>query len=323
MQNNISTGKIIRHIASKGKEYAVEINEWLNESDENKKIYLDIRNLWQLTGKFPARFSPNRQEAWQKVRRQIHVPKRQYILYRRIAQIAAALIIILLSVWFGTELDRWERPVYSEVISPAGQKTRVILPDRSVVLLNGGSQIRYSNNFNGHDRTVELQGEGYFDVQKDHSRQFIVHTDQLNIKVFGTSFNVKAYKDDQIIEVGLKSGQIGIDRENKEITRIQPGQVATFNKDESKLAVGEMNIDLISAWTNDELIFEERSMEEIMESMERWYGVEITVAPELLDGDRFTFRVKTESLRELLELINVLRPIKYKIEGKQVTIIKP
>jgi ferric-dicitrate binding protein FerR (iron transport regulator) len=323
MQNNISTEKIIWHIASKGKEYAVEINDWLNESDENKKIYLDIRNLWQLTGKFPPRFSPNRQEAWQKVRRQIHVPPRQYILYRRIAQIAAALIVILLSVWFGTELDRWEQPVYSEVISPAGQKTRVILPDQSVVLLNGGSQIRYSSNFNGHDRTVELQGEGYFDVQKDHSKQFVVHTDQLNIKVFGTSFNVKAYKDDQIIEVGLKSGQIGIDRENKEITRLQPGQVATFNKDGSKLVVGEMDIDLVSAWTNDELIFEERSMEEIMESMERWYGVDITVAPELLDVDRFTFRVKTESLRELLELINLLKPIKYKIEGKQVMIIKP
>ncbi len=348
MQNEVSTDKIIRHIASKGKEYDAEIGEWLNGSEENKKTYLDVRSLWQLTGTFPPRFSPDRQKAWQKVRRQIHIPKKNdpidqkqtrtglpfsrrekrplkmnHFLFRPIVQIAAVILVVLLSVWFGTELGQWKDPLYTEVISPAGQKSRVVLPDRSVVLLNGDSRIRYKNNFNEHDRIVELEGEGYFDVHKDRHKQFVVEAGQLNVKVFGTTFNVKAYEHQRTIEVGLKSGEIGIEQNGREISRLQPGEVATFNKDENKLMVGEMNVDLVSAWTRDELIFEEKLMEEIMENMERWYGVNIAIAPELTDSDRFTFKVKAESLREMLELINLLKPITYKIEGKQVTITKP
>lgn len=155
---------------------------------------------------------------------------------------------------------------------------------------------------------------------RDRSGQFIVQTSQLSVKVFGTSFNVKAYHDDPTVEVGLKNGQVRIDRNNREITHLRPGQVATFIKNESKLIVGEANMDVVSAWTRDELVFEENSLAEIVENLERWYGVEIEVDPVLLNGDRFTFRVKTESLRELMELIKLLKPIAYKVEGKKVII---
>ena len=137
-------------------------------------------------------------------------------MYRRIAQIAAAIIVIFLSVWTGTELDNWKQnPQFTEVFSPAGQKTRIILPDSSVVLLNGNSQIRYNQNFNKDNRNVKLKGEGYFEVRRNLSKQFVVSTSELDIKVFGTSFNVKAYGNDQSIEVGLTTGHIGIDRNKK------------------------------------------------------------------------------------------------------------
>ena len=84
-----------------------------------------------------------------------------------------------------------------------------------------------------------------------------------------------------------------------------------------------MNINLVSAWTRDEMIFQEDSLEEIIKYMERWYGVNIKIAPELLDGELLTFKVKTESLNELLSLINILKPIKYHVDGKQVVITKP
>lgn len=323
MENKVPTYKIIRNIASNGIEYAKEIREWLDDSDDNKKIYQDLLNIWQVTGTFPDRFFPDKPKAWQNIREQIHAQKSKYFLYRKIAQTAAAVIVILLSVWTGTELDSWKQPSYTEVISPAGQKTRIILPDSSTVLLNGGSQIRYNQHFNEHNRSIELQGEGYFDVRKNRLKQFIVHTSELDIKVFGTSFNVKAYENDQTVEVGLKSGQIGIDRNEKEIVQLSPGQVATFHKNEKKLNVEGRDINLVSAWTRDEMIFEENSLAEIAKYMERWYGIDIKLAPELFDGELLTFKVKTESLKELLELINLLKPIKYQIEGKQVFITKP
>lgn len=324
MENQVPVYKIIRNIASNGVEYAKEIREWLDDSNENKKVYQDLLKIWQVTGSFPERFSPNRPKAWLNVQQHIHSPKRKYFLYRRIGQIAAAIIVVFMSVWAGTEFDNWkQKNQYTEVFSPAGQKTRIILPDSSIVLLNGNSQIRYSRNFNDENRNIELKGEAYFDVRKDLSRQFIVRTSELDVKVFGTSFNVKAYENDQTVEVGLKNGKIGIDRNEKIIAQLTPGQVATFDKTEQKLDVGEMDINLVSAWTRNEMVFEENSLEEIVKYMERWYGVSIKVAPELLDGELLTFKVKTESLTELLNLINLLKPIKYHVDGKQVIITKP
>ncbi|MCL4483114.1 MAG: DUF4974 domain-containing protein [Bacteroidetes bacterium] len=324
MENQVPLYKIIRHIASNGSEYAKEIREWLDGSNENKKVYQDLLKVWQVTGSFPKHFSPDRPKAWQKVQQHIHSQKSKYFLYYRIAQIAAAIVVIFLSVWTGGKLDNWkQKQQYTEVFSPSGQKTRIILPDSSIVLLNGNSQIRYSRGFNDDNRNVELKGEGYFDVRKDLSRQFIVSTSELDVKVFGTSFNVKAYENDQTVEVGLKNGIIGIDRNEKEITQLTPGQVATFDKKDQKLSVEKMDINLVSAWTREEMAFEEDSLEEIIKYMERWYGVDIQVAPELLDGELLTFKVKTESLNELLTLINLLKPIKYQIDGKRVFITKP
>jgi transmembrane sensor len=324
MENKVPVSKIIRNIASNGEEYASEIRQWLDDSNDNKKIYQDLQAIWLVTGSFPDRFQPDRLKAWQKVRFQIQSPKRNYYLSRRVAQIAAAIIVVFLSIWTGTKLDHLkQRTQFTEVFSPAGQKTRIILPDSSIVLLNGHSQIRYSQNFNEDHRSVELKGEGYFDVRKDLSRQFIVSTSELDVKVFGTSFNVKAYEDDQNIEVGLKSGMIGIDRGEKELAQLTPGQVATFDRKAHSIDVGSMDINLVSAWTRDEMVFEEVRLEEIVKYIERWYGVDIRVAPELLDGELLTFKVKTESLNELLKLVSLLKPIKYQIDGKQVVITKP
>jgi len=316
--------KLISNIASNGAEYEKEIQEWLNESDENKTIYQDMLNIWLITGSFPERFSPDRSKGWLKVQRHIHIQKRKNYLYYRIAQVAAAIIIVFLSIWTGTKLNNWEqKPQYAEVFSLAGQKTRVLLPDSSIVLLNGNSQIRFNRNFNGRKRIVELTGEGFFEVHKDLSRQFVVSTAELDIKVFGTSFNVKAYSDDQEVEVGLNKGSISIDRDEKEIVKLIPGQLATFDKHQLKLKVEKKDVEIVSAWTRDELVFEEATLEEIAKYLERWYGVNIHVAPELLNAELLTFKVKTESLNELLKLINLLRPIKYQIDGKQVKIDKP
>lgn len=324
MENQIPVYKVIRNISSNGLEYASEISRWLDDSNDNKKVYQDLSNIWQITGSFPDRFKPDRPKAWQKIHQHINSQKRKYFLLQRIGQIAAALILVFFSIWTGTKFDHLkQRNQYTEVFSPAGQKTRIVLPDSSIVLLNGNSQIRYNRNFNEDNRKVELKGEGYFDIRKDLSRQFIVSTSQLDVKVFGTSFNVKAYEDDQDVEVGLKNGKIGIDRDEKELVQLTPGQVANFDKKERKIEVGKMDINLVSAWTREEMVFQEDSLEEVIKYMERWYGVDIKVAPELLDGERLTFKVKTESLNELLKLINILKPIKYHIDGKQVVISNP
>lgn len=324
MANQIPIKHITLNISSKGTEYESEIQDWLNDSEHNKRIYRDLMDIWLVSGSFPDWFSPDKSTAWHLVREQIHQKKKKTYLYRRIGQIAAAIIIVVLCIYSGTILDRWtQKPQYTEIFSPAGQKTRIVLPDSSIVLLNGHSKIRFDHCFNDNKRIVELSGEGYFDVRQDLSRQFVVSTPDLKVKVFGTSFNVKAYENDPGVEVGLKSGKISISRNDAEMGRLSPGQLATYNKTNRKLKIENKNIDLVSAWTREEIIFDAASLQDIVRYLERWYGIEIQVAPELLDGQQYTFKVKTESLNELLKLINILRPINYHIDGKRVIITNP
>jgi len=323
MDNNVPVYKIFRNIASEGMEFTREIQDWLNDSEGNKKIYHDLFTVWKLTGKFPEHFTPDRIIAWQKVKKQIHPKNKNRPIYFRLLQSAAAVIIVILSIWLGAQLDDWRQPKYSVVISPKGQKTRIVLPDSSIVLLNGGSQIRYRNNFGEKGRNVELTGEGFFEVRKDLSHRFVVATSGLNVQVFGTTFNIKAYENDQTVEVALLNGHVGITRNKKEIAALEPGQMATFHKIEKQLDIQEINCEIASAWTNEELVFEEKTLVEIVKYLERWYGVDIEIDPDLLDGEIFTFKVKTESFRELLKLISFLKPIKYDINGKKVIITKP
>lgn len=324
MNRQIPFHIITRNISSEGLEYTTEIREWLKESEENKELYDNLLQLWKDTGSLPEYFTPDRTKAWQKVNDSLHLKKKKHYLNFRIGQIAAALLIGLLTGWAGSIFSkRPDTAQYTEVISPAGQKTQVRLPDSSLVLLNGNSSLRYSQEFNHDSRKVELRGEGYFDVRKDLSRKFIVSTPEIDVKVYGTSFNVKAYGNDQFVEVGLKTGKIGLERNASEIMSLRPGQVALYRIKEKKIDVKETDMNLVSAWTRDEMVFEEDSLQEIIKYMDRWYGVNIQVSPQLLDGELLTFKVKTESLSELLKLINLFKPIKYHIDGKQVIITKP
>jgi len=323
MQKHVPLDKIIQNIASNGEAHQQTIQEWIGDSKENEKIYQDLLNIWQVTGSFPGRYAPDRTSAWQNVKQQIKSRKKAYPFYRRMAQVAAAIIVIFLSIEVGSKLDDWQQPDYTEIVSPAGQKSRVILPDSSVVQLNGDSRLRYSQNFNKHDRKVELTGEGYFEVRKNKSMQFVVQTSALDVKVYGTKFNVKAYDDDRDVEVGLKNGWVGLERQGKEVAELHPGQGATFNKKERTLRVKKVDTNLISVWTDNEMVFDEAPMSEIVKYMERWYGVDIEISPQLLDGQLYTFKVKTESLKEALQLVNLLKPIRFKIDGQKVRITEP
>ncbi len=322
MDPKVPLYKIIRNITSRNKEYSSEVNEWLKE-DGNRKIYQDLADIWQVTGAMPRHFSPDKKAAWEKVKTHIHKPtlKPHHYFLKRVTQIAAAVLIIVLSVWAGTQISDYNEVSFSEVTAPKGQKTQVLLPDSSIVILNGGSSIRYNNQFN-KKREVQLNGEGYFNVRKDYSHLFTVNSKEIEVVVYGTEFMVKNYDDDQIIEVGLKRGSVGIDKNHKEIARLIPGQMASFDKEKNKLNIKNTDIDLLSSWIRNELVFEEQTLPEIVKYLERWYGVEIKLDPRLVDGERLNFKIKTESLRELLALINFLKPIHYEIEGKQVTITK-
>ncbi|PTN10126.1 FecR family protein [Mangrovibacterium marinum] len=249
--------------------------------------------------------------------------KTVYLQYFKYASVVLLFLTLGITTYFLATDTNQSSDFYTEVSAPAGQKTQIMLPDSSVVRLNGGTMLRYNNSFGAENRFVELDGEAYFDVRKSSRKAFIVHTRELDVKVYGTSFNVNAYANDHTVEVGLKHGSVGIEQNKQEVLRIKPGQLVTYSKEANRFRVNNADISMISAWTNNELVFDEKPFNLICKYLERWYGVDIALSNELIDNQKYTFRVKTESLHEVLELIRELKPINYQIDGETVKITKP
>ncbi len=179
----------------------------------------------------------------------------------------------------------------------------------------------YDADFAGK-REVRLSGEALFKVTKDPARQFSVNSQNLRVDVFGTTFNVKSYPEDMISEVALVEGKVSLYHDARLLKKMAPGEVIAYNAKENNFSSRQGNIDQIISWKADELVIENETFSNVSKYLERWYGVKITLDGSISQNLRLSFKVKTESLIELLSIINHITPISYNINGKQVTIYK-
>jgi ferric-dicitrate binding protein FerR (iron transport regulator) len=161
-----------------------------------------------------------------------------------------------------------------------------------------------------------------FKVTKSPRNLFTVKSKDLKVEVYGTTFNVKSYPDDNQSEVALVEGSIGLFHDDQLVKKMIPGEAITYNNLENKLGKSKFDLKQITSWRTDELIIENETLENVIKYLERWYGVEITLDRSLVHNAKLSFKVKTESLTELLSIINHITPITYEIYGKQVKISK-
>lgn len=310
------------------KESEVAIKKWLNESPENIRTFNEIFNSYQLTQKTDSLYEPNEEQLWNELMKRISVDKKQTKVIRmtwlRYTAIAAAVVLaFFIGRWYSSSSNVEPIPAssaYAQVIAPPGERTQLVLPDQTKVWLNSGSQIKYPTVFNASDRHVYIQGECYFEVAKNKLKPFIVHASDVNVKVYGTHFDVKENSKNNQSIVTLLEGKVQVlDHNNKSLSYLNPGEQLQVENDHHELVKVD-NMDALISWTNGMLIFEDQPFEEVINYLENWYGVHITLDNSLYNKHKFTFKVKTESLREVLDLISVITPIDYKIEGDHVSI---
>ena len=160
---------------------------------------------------------------------------------------------------------------YNVLEVPRGGEYTVTLSDGTVVYLNSGSELRYPVAFGAERRDVFLSGEGYFEVAKDAERPFFVNADKLKIRVYGTSFNVNTYNIANV-ETVLVEGKIGIQGNNAEYT-VKPGQLALYNREKGTMEIRDVDVRPYVAWKEHEFMFDNESLEEIMNTLSLWYDV--------------------------------------------------
>lgn len=236
--------------------------------------------------------------------------------------IAASLILLIsFSGVFIISKNQVFRKTYTENIVPGGQKSTVILPDGTKVYLNSGSVLRYDNFFGKKYRTLDLVGEAYFEVARNEKLPFIINTEEIEVKVLGTKFNMMAYPEDDFVETIVTEGEVSVrETHGQSSLLLTANQKATFHKNTRLLLLNDVNPDIYISWKDNLLTFDNENFSSVIKKLERWYDVNIQVQGTDSIQDRFTMTIKSESLREVLELISLTTEIDYKIQADQVTI---
>lgn len=269
---------------------------------------------------------------------------------------AAAILLLLAGGWWGVRSltgSKNQAPIaraVNEITTRPGSKSKVELPDGTMVWLNAGSKLTYDKNYGVELREVTLTGEGYFDVVKNKDKPFIIHTSSINIKVLGTVFNVKAYPQDKHTETSLIRGSIEVTIKNRPNDKIilSPSEKLVVENDEvfengkqvghhgttaqqtdlnTLVSVNKLKYILAdstvaeTAWINNRLIFRDETFADLALRMERWYDVQMEIGDPVLQTKRVTGIFQGETIEQALEALKEMIPVmRYEQTGNKIII---
>ena len=212
---------------------------------------------------------------------------------------------------------------YNTLKTPRGGEYTITLSDGSRVYLNASSELKYPVLFDEKKREVRLSGEAYFEVAKDSERPFYVVTNTVRIKVYGTSFNVNTYST-QGTQAVLVSGKVGIRGVGADKEYIMnPSELAEFDNDGTFKRIRAVNTSAYTAWRDGRLVFEDESLEEILNRLSRWYNVDVFYGSEVVKNYHFTgYMEKYEDVDTILKAISKMVGVNFIVKGKTITVTK-
>jgi len=277
---------------------------------------------------------------------------RKLVRYTAVAASLATVAIGGTALWKAYHTT--EIPKQNIVSTRNGSRSKVELPDGTQVWLNAGSQLVYNDSYGKELREVKLIGEAFFDVAKDVKHPFLIHANEINIKVLGTAFNVRAYPDDKRTEAALLRGLIEVSFNGRPSDRLylKPNEkISVINGEIQKLDLNEKTIaetkhaagknaeePLISfskiayasptdstvletAWVKNKLVFRNKGFDELAKDMERWYNVYFDCKDSSLLQKHFTGSFYHENVAEALDILRLSYPFHYKMDKNRNTIV--
>lgn len=234
--------------------------------------------------------------------------------------VAAVLLCVFWGVGSYMYMERGmfpEAPLYV-VSADKGQRATLILPDGTRAWLNSHTSITYNADYGKKEREVCLSGEAYFEVAKDKEHRFVVKAGEMEVEALGTAFNVKAYEEDEELTTTLFEGSVrATTGQNSAILSVD--EFASFNKNTKRLRVSHAeNSSYARMWRNNELAFEDETLEEISILLNRIYNVEVEFKSDKIKKYRFSGVIKNNSLDNVFEIISLTAPIIYESRGDTI-----
>lgn len=246
-------------------------------------------------------------------------------LYGKIALVASLILFFFVFSNYMSFKKGYKKqnkqPIFVEC--PIGSKSTLTLSDGSVVVMNGGSKIIYPKDFMGEEeRRVILEGEAYFEILQDKKIPFIVETNDIDIIVLGTKFDVKAYSAEENMEVNLLEGSVSItlNNENRQIA-LNPYESFVYNKTKKSFIIQPLESEFTMAWKDGGFYFDDLTLASIVKQLERNFGVDIHIKSEVLKGMKFSGDfIRGENLKQILDVMTLDKRMIYKIKQNQVYI---
>lgn len=326
---------IARHFErTQSKEDEIFLESWMDESDENKILYEKLSNHWNspVHEKFTILKSEEiKNNIWFKVnKKQAHfkrTEKRKGI--KNFLKYAAAILLLVCAgavIFLQIDFTPPEKkdPQLISRYNPEGRKSEIRLQDGSVIILNSESSVSFQEVFSDTARMVWLDGEAFFDVAEDSVKPFYVVSENIKIRALGTSFNVNAYSVSEGISVSLASGKVSVSDMKKAAVNpviLLPGQQVSYHKKVNSFSpVSEYDPVKVEGWKDGILSFDKAGLEEIIQKLNRWYGVDVQVKNKPDDTISYTGTFKRQSLENVLISMGFVNHFDFEINEKTVVL---
>lgn len=327
MKHTIPWNAIIARIQNR--ETKVEerqLKEWLT-NEENVYFFQHLNDLHFNIQQQADEYDPDVEYYWKEMQaRMCAKPVAKRVHAWNIKYVAAAAILVgvisVFSTYFITRYPTDLSPVLFQSYESLNGKSKIILPDSSVVWLNSKSVLCYESKLGNKERRVSLKGEAFFNVMKDADREFIVDAGGISVHVHGTQFNVEAKQGNDEVTVALISGSVSLETAQTHL-HIVPGEKAFYSRSKGNIQLGKVDTDTETLWAASQIYLENKSLSELRRYFEKWYGVRVVISPEISQKQSYSFTITNESLEEILQLMMRIHPISYYFGENNTLFINP
>lgn len=333
------------------------VENWVRADPARRQLVAELRSLWDAAEPPPPGADPevDVEEGWQQVRAGMTTDEpdesaaepgraarsgdlrektrtRQRPSRRRApgwrAGAMIGLLLLIAGLWLAQSLRTpAEAPTdstYRTVVTTPGERSRLQLADGSSVMLNVDSKLRLPSTFSQQQRVVQLTGEAYFEVDAEPDRPFIVRTENASVRVRGTTFNVRGYPDEEQVEVAVAEGGVSFRPQRPgtqpDTVELESGEVGWAAEADTTVQILAADVTPYIGWTEGRLVFEDTPLPKVARRLERWYDLEFRIRDPALRSLRLTASLKSQSVRNVLDVIAASLDIRYQMNQSVVVL---
>lgn len=301
-----------------------EIHQWCDESEENRRVFSEIKEIWLVSGNVHKNVEPDVNSAWRNVDNKIDriektKQKNNRNLFWYLPRVAAVFVIGFV-LYFMHSVNSKSDLVFVKHNSSEAKKV-VKLPDGSEVTLNKNTLLEYVKNFEGGSRLVKLDGEAFFDVTKDPDKPFIIKSLKSRIKVLGTSFNYNASSSLKKNSVIVTSGKVEFSNiEGNKSVKLTKGEQGELNLIKGTLEKSLNKNKNYLSWKSDIMVFENDTLEDVIRILENYYNIKFEFVNPENKSIKLSVKFENQKLEDVLKILEFTLNLTFQKSSNKILI---